>query len=404
MKRRSQLTDLFVRSVTVDKGQKMFWDRGNIGGFGLRVSAGGMKAWTLAYRNKAGRMRWLKLGTYPVTAVVDARDAARIALAQIQQGLDPAEEKRKAREDRQSFAALCDRYLNEYARPKKKPRSVAEDARLIRTELLPRWASWNPEEIQRRDVRAAVEEIARRAPILANRVLALMSKLFNFALALEEEIVTANPAYKLAKPGQEHSRERNLNDHEITALWLALSQEPKSLAALFKMLILTGARRSEVAEMAWSEVDLDKGWWEIPSARTKNNCAHLVPLVGLSLELLRELRSVAPADQVYVFSGHKPGRPYVNLAKPSKRLKTRSGIDCTIHDLRRSAATGWARIGVPTTTIERLLNHAPATSQERIHLVYNKYQYLPEKREALERWTAHLLALTAPPANLAAAG
>jgi integrase len=345
------------------------------------------------YRHQ-GRLRRLTLGTYPILSLVDARDLAKTRLADVQRGLDPGQQKQDAR-DAVIFAALAERYLAEHARMKKRAASIHEDERILKRELLPTWEHRKAESIARREVIALVDAIALRAPIVANRTLALISKVFNFAVS--KEIVALNPAFRVPRPGTEKTRDRVLSDDEVKRFWRALDEEPSDLAALFKVLLLTGQRRSEVVEMPWSEIDLDTGWWNIPAARSKNKRSHRVPLVGLALEILKA-RKASAEGEVFVFPGRYAGQPYINLAKPLARIVDRANAGAgqgattfTIHDLRRTAATGMAKAGVPGAIISKVLNHVSAsTGASKITMVYDRYSYDKEKAFALLKWDAHL--------------
>lgn len=247
---RTNLAALYVESAKPPaKGQVTYWDR-KISGFGLRLSQGGARSWVVAYRHQGG-MRWLKLGTYPLLGLADAREIARNKLADVQKGLDPATLKQAEREA-DSFKALAERYLAERARVKKKPRSAREDEKNINRKLLPAWGTNKANNIKRRDVIALVDGIGKRAPIQANRILALISKIFNFAIA--KEIVEINPAVRVVKPSSERIRERFLNDEEIRAVWRAFEREGSQNSALFKLFLLTGQRRDEVMGMRWDEL------------------------------------------------------------------------------------------------------------------------------------------------------
>ena len=367
-----------------ESGQIEYWD-GKTPGFGLRVSQGGKKAWVLLYRHQ-GRLRRLTLGTYPILGVADARDMAKARLAEVQQGNDPATTKRDRRES-DTFAALSDRYLTEYARMNKRASSVHEDEKMLRRELLPVWGARKAGDITRRDVIALVDGIAARgAAIAANRTLALASKIFNFAVA--KEVVEMSPAYRVPKPGREHARTRTLRDEEVSAVWQALEDEPRDIAALFKVLLLTGQRRGEVVGMRWDELDLDAGWWELPAARSKNGRLHRIPLVGQAYSILREMEE-RRGDSVFVFPGRYGRGVIVNFAKPLARIIKRAELTAfSVHDLRRTCATGMAKAGVSPAIISKVLNHLTAnTGASRITEVhYAKYSYDAEKEAALLRW------------------
>lgn len=393
------LTAAFVDAVKFpEKGQVTYWDQ-KLPRFGLRVSQGGSKTWVIVYR-KDGRLRWHTIGTNPPLSLADARHLAGRKLAGVQyDGADPAAEKKEARaaaEAADTFRQLSDRYLREHAAKKKKESSRREDERILRHDVLPVWGGRKAGDIVRRDVIALVDGIADRgAEVHANRVLALISKIFNFALA--KEVVEANPAHLVPKPTKERHRDRVLKEGEIRAAWTAFEGEMPVVASLFKMLLLTGQRRSEVAAMPWSELDLDSASWTIPGERTKNGQEHRVPLVGEALKLLKSLHTVRGRSG-YVFAVRE-GKPFVGLSKTLKRIITRASsalaereraqcepLKFRIHDLRRTVGTALGELRVDRTVIGKLLNHSDRT----VTAIYDRHTYDREKRAALEKWDRHL--------------
>jgi len=379
---RTNLTSLAVEAIKPPElGQVTYWDK-KLAGFGLRVSQGGRKTWVCVYRHN-GRLRWLTLGNYPITGVADARLQARQKLADVQKGVDVATMNRKAREA-DIYAVLCTRYIAEHARVKKKPKSVYEDERIIRRELLPEWGSRKAAEIRRRDVIELVDKIALRgAPIHANRTLALVSTIFNFGVS--KEIIESNPAYRVPKPGAERRRDRVLSEAEIRKVWDSLRALNPKVAPIFKLALLTAQRRSEICGMRWSELDLDAGWWTIPAERSKNHLSHRVPITGEALSILLSLKE-APIDPVHVFRGRRIGSPLASLQKPIRRLKVASAVDFKFHDLGRTAASHMTGIGIPRLIVGKILNHV----ERGITAVYDRHGYDREKREALSKWNSRL--------------
>src|SRR5208283_3076541 len=333
-----RLTDLALKSIKPPpKGQETHWDE-KLKGFGLRVSQGGSRAWIIAYRHNR-RMRWMKLGSYPILTLADAREQAKNKLADVQKGVDVASE-RKAARDADSFSELCERYLKEHARQKKKPGSAYEDERIINRELLPNWGSRKAHEITRKDVIELVNGIAMRsekpAPVQANRTLALISTIFNFGV--DNEIVDSNPAARVRKPGAEHQRDRVLTEDEIRCVWNALEAEPSKTRAIFRLALLTAQRKGEIVGMKKDELEFDSGWWTIAAERTKNGLAHRVPLAPEATQILREME-LASRDERLIFRGGRIGRPLTNLQKSMRRIKKESEVDFRFHDLRRTAAS-----------------------------------------------------------------
>ena len=160
-------------------------------------------------------------------------------------------------------------------------KSWRQDRRVIENELFPKWRTLRANEIRRRDVRQLVEAIAERpAPIAANRIRALISKIFNFGIS--REMVEFNPCAQLERPAPEHRRDRVLTDAEVRAFWTALDHEPPEMAAAFRLRLVTAQRGVEVHNMRWTDVDLDSRWWTVPASDAKNGLPHRVPLNALA--------------------------------------------------------------------------------------------------------------------------
>jgi len=365
-------------------GQSDFWDTRKPG-FGIRVSKGGTKTWLLMYRQH-GRKRRLTLGRFPDLSVADARARATGTLGDVVKGANPAEERARAKAD-PTFGELAELYIERHARIKKKPRSVAEDEHMLKADLLPAWKERKLPAIGRRDVIALLDEVvARGAPIHANRVRALVSSIFNFAIG--RDLTEFNPAHKVPRPALERSRERKLSDDEVRRLWTALEIEPLKIQVIYKLALLTAARRSEILGLAWSELDLDRNWWTLPTDRSKSGEEHRIPLSPTAVSLLRQLE--ADHKSPFVFTGGRLGRPVANPQKWMARIRVRGKLDdFRFHDLRRTAASGMSSIGIQRLTISKILNHA----EGGVTKVYDRHSYDPEKRAALLKWERRLIAI-----------
>lgn len=377
-----KLTDAVVRSLAARERQIDYWCD-TVKGFGLRVSPGGRKTFIVRYR-VAGRRRRVSLGGYPVVSLADARRRAKQVLGEVAGGEDPAQTRQDARHA-DTFGDLAQLYLEKHARVKK--RSWREDLRIIESELLPLWRTRRAQEVYRRDVRELVEAIAERpAPIMANRVLALIRKIFNFGIG--REVVEFNPCTQLERPGKEQQRDRVLTDEEIRTFWMKLAEEQVEIAAAFRLRLVTAQRGGEVFDMRWADVDLVDGWWTIPGSDTKNGLPHRVPLNDLAIEILTAFRSAAPK--------HGPASPYVLAGARGKRQRSeasaRVGLaDFRGHDLRRTAASRMASAGVQRLVIGKVLNHV----ERGVTAVYDRHAYDAEKRAALDTWARDLKAILA---------
>ena len=377
----------------------------------MRVLPSGRIEFAVRYRIH-GKRRRLKLGEYPAVSLAVARKRAREALSAIAHGDDPARDRQVAKAaPTDTVKALAEDYLKKHARKFKK--SAAQDEWLLNTNVLPAWGDRSVRDLTRRDARALVDGIADRgAPVLANRALALVRKMLNFAV--DHDYLDANPAARLARPTQEVSRERVLTDEEIRRFWRVLEHFPATeqkpapgrpkakgdkhdplcpvspaLAALLKVRLLTAQRGGEVARMKWADVDLAAGWWTIPGGDTKNGEPHRVPLVDRVTALIRA-QQTDDGDKAFVFAGYGASLQDRAMKAPGAIAKA-LGLDFRGHDLRRTAATRMAAAGIPRDHIAKVLNHVEGGA--RATRVYDRHSYDPEKRIALEAWDRALLAI-----------
>jgi integrase len=316
----------------------------------------------------------LTIGTYPAISLADARDRARELLVDAARGNDPAQARKKHRTG-DTVADLAQLYLERHAKVKK--RSWREDERKLEKDLLPPWGSWKAADVKRADVLAMLDEIVDRgAPITANRTLALVSKIYNFGMA--RGIVEANPAALVPPPGKEESRQRVLSEEEICVLWEAFDTESPLTAATFKLRLLTAQRGIEVLSMRWE--DLDGDWWEIPAEVAKNGLAHRVPLSPQASEVLDSIRPLSDGGWVFPSPTGNDHMRYIH--KAVERLRERTGISWSPHDLRRTAATHMTRKGTQRLIVAKILNHV----DEGVTAVYDRNAYEAEKRQALSAW------------------
>jgi integrase len=283
-----------------------------------------------------------------------------------------------------TFERVAREYLERHAKPKK--RSWREDARILAHDVLPRWRRRPARDVTPRDVRALLDRIvARGAPIQANRTLAVVRRVFNWASAPDRALVPQgyNPCRGLERPAAERARERVLDAGEIRAIWWALDSEPVRNAALFRLYLLTAQRGGEIRTMAWEDVDLESGWWTIPGARAKNGRSHRVPLSRDAVAVLRALVPTTGARWVFPTPRGSASGYRERVYKVVDRVRRTSGVvDFRPHDLRRTAASHMTAMGIPRLVVAKLLNHA----ERGVTAVYDRYGYEQEKREAVEAW------------------
>jgi integrase len=369
-------------------GQVDYFDRRQPG-LVLRVGTR-RRVWYAVYRPKgAAKVRRVKLEQgWPELSLADARTLAAQTMGNVAGGGDPAAE-RQAKKRAPTFGALAKEFLERRAAGL---RSEPETRRIIETELLPAWGDRKAADIRRRDVIERTDKIVDRGrPVAANRTASLVRRIFNFGI--DRELVDHNPAFRLKPGGKEAARERALSEDEIPAFWNGLDKikmDARTRAAL-RLLLCTGQRPGEIAEMRRSEIEA--AWWTIPPERSKNRRAHRVFLNSVARRIIAEI----PDDGDFLFPsphGEGPIRRHA-LSRALLRGWEKQGDAPPVfdgiprfrpHDLRRSASTGMARAGIAQSDIDRVLNHA----QAGIGAVYNRYAYDAEKRAAMERWGEEL--------------
>jgi integrase len=232
--------------------------------------------------------------------------------------------------------------------------------------------------------------VDRGNPISANRTLAALRKLFNWAEGRYG--LSGNPCDKVEMPGTETSRDRILTDAEMVAVWQAAEEQGGHFGSVVKLLILTGQRRNEVAGMEWRELDLAAKLWKLPRGRVKNDSGHEVPLSEQALAIIESVPRIAGRQLLFTTTGNTP---VSGFSKAKVEIDEACGVeDWTIHDLRRTVASGMARLGVSLPVIEKILNHTSGSFRGVVG-IYQRHSYADEKRAALDLWGAHVARLVA---------
>ena len=374
----SKLTDQLVRSLPFPAtGSRICYDGGNdaVRGFGLRVTAGGARSFILNYV-VGGRERRMTIGAYPDWSVAAAREEAKRLKREIDRGRDPLGD-RVAYREAPTVNDLCDRYLEEHAAKK---RSEAEDRRmierLVRLELGARKVAeityTDIEGLHRKVTRTSARKKTGGAPYAANRVLALLSKMFS--LSIRWGMRADNPA-KGVERNPEERRIRYLSGDELRRLTDALAMHSSQTAAnAIWLLLLTGARRSEVLRATWEQFDIEAGIWTKPSAHTKQKREHRVPLSAPTRQLLAEMK-VAAAKQrrdspAYLFPARLGDGPIADIKSSWRAICGAADLrGVRLHDLRHSFASVLASAGLSLPVIGALLGHTqPGTTARYAHL------------------------------------
>lgn len=386
-------TNRWIDAVKLpEKGQIDFFDERTTG-LGLRLSSAGRKSWFVMYRH-AGRLRRYTLSTYPTLGLADAREKAKELLHEAAIGNDPATEKQVNR-GAPTFGEIAVQYIELYAKANK--RSWKEDQRILDYDLLPKWKAVKAHEIKRRDIINLLDTIVQRAPIQANRTLALLRKLFNWAIS--RDLMEANPCAAVKMPAKENRKDRVLTEDEIRQFWHGL--ESASMSELtrlcLKFQLMTAQRKGEIVIAEWSEFDLTNGWWTVPNEKAKNKLSHRVPLSPLALGLLEQIKLLSGQSR-WLFPSGKGDKAILDTSIDHALHKNEAKFAIppfTPHDLRRTAASYMTSLGVPRLTVSKILNHI----ESGITAVYDRHSYDQEKREALELWGDKLNQILSQPAE-----
>ena len=361
---RGKITKRSVDTLKPANGaEAVLWDT-ELKGFGVRVQRGGAKAYILQYRVGTGRgapLRKLTIGRHgsPWTAE-RARGEAKRLLGMIEGGADPAAD-RIARKEAPTIADLAERFLAEHAEAKRRGSTALEYRRLLDRIILPALGTRRIVEVMRHDA-IRLHHANRAAPYQANRVLAVLSKMFNLAERWGLRPDGSNPCRHVEK-FSERKRERMLSPAELGRLGEALAGYDGSphAAAAVKLLVFTGARLGEVLGLQWQWIDFERGEARLPDSKTGVKTLHFPPPALAVLAALPRL-----AGNPYVIAGAKPGAALVNVEKPWRAIRQAAGLDdVRLHDLRHAFASVAASSGMGLPIIGKMLGHTQAATTAR---------------------------------------
>jgi integrase len=391
-------------------------------GLYLVVQPSGARSFAVRYRY-AGQPRKLTLGAFPAINLETARTLGAKALRAAAEGRDPASEKQSAKGDakrqaaeevrgkRDLFENVAREFIERHAMKQNRETTWRETARIlglrpspddpaklveIGGDVMPAWRGRKIQDITKRDIVALLDGVHDRgSPIMANRVLSAVRKLFNWALA--RDIIAASPCGGVAPPAPERSRDRVLSDDELRLVWNAAEGDGWPFGPLVKLLVLTGQRLAEVGGMRWDEVDLENRLWTLPAPRVKNDERHEVPLSDAAVAIIAALPRIKTTKGfvfatrrdavVSTFSRAKDRLDAAILAALPKDAKAPE--HWTFHDLRRTMASGMAPLGIQLHVVEKILNHSSGTFGG-VAGVYQRYSFATEKRSALAVWASHV--------------
>lgn len=383
----AKLTIRKIESLKPGDTAKEYAD-GHIPGLYFELRPSGKASWVLRYRH-GGKTRKLLIGPYPGIGLAKARDLASKRRGEIADERDPAAEKRNAKviaripTDHLLVERVVEQFVERYC--KTTLRTWAETERLLNKEIVGRWKGRCLADIGATDVITVLDDIVDRgAPIAANRTLAAFRRMCRWAVG--RNLIAVSPCAGIEAPSPERSRDRVLTDGELKAVWLASEGLGWPFQPIIRLLLLTGQRRDEIASMRWSEIDFSTETWTIPKERCKNDQAHIVPFSPQSVAIIKGLpRIVGESDFVFTSNGTTPVSGFSKAKARLDALMPAGTPTWVFHDLRRSFASGCAKLGIGIHVVEKCLNHTSG-SFGGIVKVYQKHDFADEKRVAMMTW------------------
>jgi integrase len=424
-----------VDALVKGKADLFLWDD-KLSGFGVKVTPAGAKVYLYQYRigGRGAQTRRYTIGKHGALTPDQARTRAKALAHMVEHGTDPREaedaekaakveaqrlaDERNRLEGELAFSRIAPKFLDWYENDReRRPSSVALARLVIDRYLTPALADRPLPHITRSDLQPILDAIPSHKRGMRRAVFAYASTLFSWAMK-ERGIIEVNPLRAMAKPDAPKARERVLADVDLADLWRATDTLAQPFGSFFRLLVLTAQRRSEVAGMVWAELDRETKTWVIPAARAKNKAAHLVPLTDA---VIAELDRLALAVQLKARINDLDGTQWPKLGHVltttgrtpiSGITKAKDALDKAIgeargteeepapleawriHDLRRTVATGFQRLGVRFEVTEAVLNHVSG-SKAGVAGIYQKHHWQDEKRSALDAWAKHVAAITA---------
>ncbi len=382
----------------------------------FRVTKTGKRSWSIRYRNNAGEQRRKAIGPYPAVSLKAARERARTIKGTISAGTDVVATERRTKADAaakrlRTLDGLADAYWNDAAlghhkdgdnvRPKS-PRTIADERAIYKNHIKPEFGSSSIDDIRRADVRSFIKRVSRNTPAIGRHCRNIMRQMLNYAVL--EELLEYNPATNITAVKQ-RPRERVLDADELRSVWLACERPARvndltlslEMGLAIMLVIATMRRSGEVIGARWSEFDFDSKTWLIPAERMKGRRTHVVPLNEMALEVLEAAQEVIGGGEWVFQSGRSstdapaPMSRWA-MSKAMNRIVAQLGIpSATPHDLRRTGSTELGKAGVPHFTISRVLAHQTDTGGgAAVTGDYVVYDYLDEKRRALDLWSDRL--------------
>ncbi len=360
-----KITKRFVEGVTPDPEKTLkFWDS-ELKGFGIVVLPSGRRTYCIQYRNHKRTLKRFKIGVHGPITTEEARALAKKNLGSVAHGEDPAENKNQIKH-LATVHDLARDYIERHGK-RKRASSLREDQKLLNSTILPRLGNKAIAHISRREIEALHLSLID-TPYQANRVLALLSKMFS--LAESWGWMNGNPVRGMER-FQEHNRERWLDKAELKRFWDVLECYPDNMVTYaFKLLLLTGARKSEVLQATWDQFDLEQALWIKPAHLTKQKKREHLPIAGKAVEVLQSLKKLHKKESPYLFPSRLDDKPLKDVRNFWTQVLKEAEIEnLRIHDLRHTYASHLVSSGMSLSIVGKLLGHTQvSTTQRYAHL------------------------------------
>jgi integrase len=376
------LTKSAIDNLPVLAKDAVYWDSG-LPGFGVKVTPKGRKVFLVMYRlaGAGSRLRKYTIGPYGRVTLPMAKAQAQKIFAARLDGRDPAEEKRQSRRrlvvDR--IDDLVETFIREHVAKIGTNRRITN---LLRRDVIAHWGTKSIHEIKKRDVSDLISLIAQRNAHASHRLLKTLKTFFRWCVG--RAVIDFSPAEGISSSYREVSRDRVLADQELAAVIRAARRMPLPYGRIVEFLALTGQRREEVAQLKWEELDEKTRTWTVPGSRTKNKKIHIVHLSEPAWKVVE-----ACSGEPYVF-GTATGKRFQRFGKGKRAIdKLCEVAGWRLHDLRRTIVSGMARLGIPPHVADKILNHQAGTISG-VAAVYQRHDFLAERKEALDRWGIHV--------------
>ena len=383
-----KLTVDFVKRANAEAGKErsVYWDE-DLPGFGLMVTESGHRSWVVQYRVHHASRRVTING---VLSLHEARKEAKHLLGQVAKGGDPVLDRRKAAESsKTSLKAVAERYLQ---REGDKLRTTTLRRSNLERLVYPKFGAWQIDDIRRSDINHLLDDIEDKSgAAMADQVLALLRRIFNWHAIRDDHFRSPIVPGMSRRKNEEHERDRVLSDDELRSVWLTAEKYPVPWGQFIRFLLLTAARRTEVAGMTWTEISGDR--WTIPAARYKTDTEVTLPLSPAAKKVLSEVPQIQGCEYVFTTNAHAPISGF-------SVFKLKFDIACGVgnwrlHDLRRTARSLLSRAGVNPDVAERCLGHVIGG----IRGVYDRHRYEAEMLHAFEALAAQIDRIVNPPAG-----